>query len=125
VTGALPYVPDRDHPGYLRRCIRPDCTATYNVLDVMEGRARADGWRMITRVLSGQVCPAHAGPLIDGSHLPRWGRDPDDDVVKSIICPCGWAWSPHPCAAVTVQHEYQDRWVEHLISLDTITAKDG
>jgi hypothetical protein len=112
---ALPEI-DRADPGYLRHCVRPDCKAAFNALDVMEGRASAAGWRQF-RVLIGYICPEHAGPVTDGTHQPSWGRDPADDVVKSIICSCGWEWSPYPRAMVAVQHEYQDQWVAHLMSL--------
>jgi hypothetical protein len=114
---------DRTDPGYLRHCVRPDCTATYNVLDVMEGRARATGWRMFRTVILGQICPDHAGPVISGEHLPHWGRWPEDDAVKSIVCACGWDWVPPHYPAV--QHEYQDAWVAHLASLDAGRVPDG
>ena len=116
------WTPDRDDPGYLRHCVRPDCTATYNALDVMDGVAGSGaGWRMFSRVILGQICPAHAGPVISGEHLPQWGRTPGDDVVRSITCACGWEWAPASYPAV--HHEYQDQWVTHLIGLDVAPGR--
>jgi hypothetical protein len=111
------WTPDRTDPGYLRHCVRPDCAATYNALDVMEGCAGAGaGWRMFSRVILGQICPDHAGPVISGEHLARWGRWPEEDIVRSIVCACSWEWAPSRYPAV--HHEYQDQWVAHLASLD-------
>lgn len=102
---ALPEI-DRTDPGYQRHCVRPDCKAAFNALDAEDGLVSLAGWRQF-RVLIGYICPEHSGPVIDGSHLPSWGHDPADDVVKSIVCSCGWSWSP-----------VQDQWVAHLMALD-------
>ena len=111
---------DRTDPGYQRHCARPDCAAAFNILDVMDGRAKATGWRLLRSVVQGYICPDHAAPVINGSHRPSWGRDPDDDVVRSIICACGWTWSPWSDIGVmvAVQHQYQDAWLAHLIALE-------
>jgi hypothetical protein len=112
---AMPEI-DRSAPGYQRHCIRQDCPAAFNILDIMEGHASAVGWRQFRSVILGYICPAHAGPVTDGSHQPSWGRSPDDDVVRSVTCTCGWDWVPP--TMVTVQHEYQDQWVAHLVAIN-------
>lgn len=113
-VSAMPPEIDRTHPGYLRHCVRPDCKAKFNILDAMDGHDAEAGWLIFRSVILGYICPAHAGPVADGSHLPKWGRNPDDDVVRSINCACGWSWSPP--RMVAVQHEYQDQWLAHLIA---------
>lgn len=113
---ALPVI-DRADPGYQRHCIRPDCTAAFNVLDVMDGRASAAGWRLFRAVINGYICPRHAGPVIDGGHLPSWIRVPGFRYSSvGIACSCGWEWRPrNPPVS---QGEHQAEWVAHLASLD-------
>lgn len=108
--------PDRLDPGYQRHCLRPDCTAAFNMLDVMNGDASAAGWRDFTRVILGYACPAHAGPVVDGGHLPAWTRDGDAGPATGIRCGCGWHWEP-PALPVMLA-VYQAAWVAHLIALD-------
>jgi hypothetical protein len=80
--------PDRLDPGYQRHCIRPDCTAAFNILDVMNGKASVPGWRQFSGTAIGlaYICPAHAGPCVDGGHLPGWVSDGDGGPVTGIRC---------------------------------------
>lgn len=117
---ALPEI-DRADPGYQRHCIRPDCPAAFNILDVMDGLASAAGWRQFRSVISGYICPAHAGPVIDESHLPSWIRAAGQRSTVGIACSCNWEWRPRNPPATHGEH--QAEWVAHLISLDESGAR--
>lgn len=104
--------PGRLDPGYQRHCIRPDCDRAFNIYDVMNGdEAAAPGWRQLTRVVCGYLCPEHAAPCADGSHVPRWLASED---IAVIGCTCGgFSYSRDGDTAGM----YQAQWIAHLIDV--------
>ena len=90
--------------GEPRYCLRPGCHASFSIVDVFAGRASAPGWTHNVSVVYGYLCPGHAGPWRDRTHLPRW-LTPESVAVRST---CGtWQW--HPATAVTCQDHYAAR----------------
>jgi hypothetical protein len=110
---------DRDHPGYQRHCLRPDCTAAFNAVDVELGHASAEGWRMLTSVVAGYLCPGHARPVVDGGHVPVWLQAAANGPIDGIGCRCTWQRRGH----LPTQGDYQDQWVAHLMSLDQLARE--
>lgn len=106
------WVLDRD-PGYVRPCVALGCEASFSMFEVMTGQDDPAGWVQLSALVWGYLCPPHAAPVTRGEHVPSWGRDPAGDVVRSVVCACGWMWSPGAYTAA-VQSDYQSRWVWHL-----------
>src|ERR1039457_7551439 len=74
------------HPCELRHCLRPDCGESFNIVAVYEGLASAVGWRQLTRVVNGYLCPAHTAPCVTGGHLPRWLDQDAPQGMTGIGC---------------------------------------
>jgi hypothetical protein len=103
------------HPCELRHCLRPDCGESFNIVAVYEGLASAVGWRQLTRVVNGYLCPAHTAPCVTGGHLPRWLDQDAPQGMTGIGCACGWQWQPvQPATA----GDHGDQWVAHLMTID-------
>lgn len=103
---------DRSDPGYQRRCILPDCPASFSILDVMDGTPDApQGWHLTPRMFTGHLCPAHAP--VAKEHIPAWVRV--EGHVTGCSCQCeGWMWLP---GVPVPLGEYQDRWAAHLADM--------
>lgn len=94
-----------------RLCDWPACPASYDALAVMEGNARAPGWRM-HRTFGLHMCGEHA-PLTfgtgDGPHCPRL-----DHGTSLAACSCG--------AQLTTERrtlgQIEDAYCMHLIDAD-------
>jgi hypothetical protein len=100
------------HPGELRHCLRTDCQASFNIVAVYRGEARADRWRLVRATGAGYLCPSHAGPCISGEHLPDWLDRDAPAGMTGIRCACGWLWKPDVPSNAGRHH---GQWTAHLI----------
>jgi hypothetical protein len=108
--------PAPELPGELRGCLRPDCDASFNIVAVLMGAARAAGWRLV-RCVDGYLCPSHAGPCISGAHQPDWLDRDAPPGLTGIRCSCSWHWKPDEPANAG---QHYDQWTAHLL-----TATEG
>jgi len=110
--------PDYSDPGYFRHCLRPDCTASFNIAEQMTSGPYVHGWHLVKMFAHGYICPQHSGPIADGNHVPGWiWRDaPDEHRVAGVKCTCGqWSWEP---GQPVTNGECQEQWTAHLIQID-------
>lgn len=116
---ALPEI-DLTDPGYLRHCMRPDCTESFNIAEQAIGAVGisgpgAEGWHLI-RMFSGvYLCPRHSRRVANGDHMPSWIWDCNHDQVLGTGCACEWSWRPGRPAT---NGEHQQRWAAHLTRVD-------
>jgi hypothetical protein len=106
--------PDLNDPGYLRHCLRPDCTASFNMACQMGDGPYVHGWHDVRMFAGGYLCPRHSVPVADGSHKPRWLRDGGEKVIGTG-CACEWQWKPGP---PLTNGECRDQWAAHLVQVD-------
>lgn len=77
--------------GTLRRCSLPGCSARYDALEVMEGRASAPGWRHGRMGL--RLCGGHSWLWTSSAgrtpHLVAFVRPDGDHGALWLRCGCG------------------------------------
>lgn len=105
---------DLSDPGYLRHCLRPDCTASFNIAEQLGNGPYVRGWHLVQMFAHPYLCQRHSGPVVSGAHKPAWLRD-DDGKVIGVGCACGFSWIP---AAPTTNGEYRGQWAAHLMRVD-------
>jgi hypothetical protein len=108
----LPDVPKWDlEPTYDRFCDWPGCRAKYDAYEVMSGKAKATGWRMLNRRVSMRLCDKHS--LI-------WGLDADQHLPgepgATMACQCGRTFITGDPAVTTNGHRAA-AYIAHLFYL--------
>jgi len=109
---------DLSDPGYLRHCLRPDCTESFNIVYQMTseyGGSPVEGWHMV-RMFSGlYLCPRHSLRVATGDHVPSWIWDASHDQVLGVRCACEWEWRPGRPAT---NGEHREQWAGQLVRVD-------
>jgi len=106
---------DLTDPGYIRHCLRPDCTAWFNIAYQMTGGPYVEGWHMVRMFSLDYLCPQHSRRVANGDHAPGWIWDGGHGQVLGVRCACEWAWEPGRSAT---NGEHREQWAGHLIQID-------